>query len=100
MMQQPFCRAAKELVLGFVRAVCTQHEAIDGILPDQLLDFDHWATCHHHGFIKEPELLADSDRGLKAFVCFCFKALLQFGQWCIRKVNPCEVRQVMGHVDH
>jgi hypothetical protein len=52
MMQQPFCRATKELVLRLVRAVCTQHEAIDGILPDQLLDFDHWATCHHHGFIR------------------------------------------------
>ena len=50
-MQQPFCRAAKELVLGLIRAVGTKDEAIDVMLPDQMLDFDHRATCHHHGFV-------------------------------------------------
>ena len=51
-MQQPFCRAAKELVLRLIRAVGTKDEAIDVILPDQMLNFDHWAPCHHHGFIE------------------------------------------------
>ena len=43
-MQQPFCRAAKELVLRLIRAVGTKDETIDVILPHQMLNFDHWAT--------------------------------------------------------
>ena len=100
MMQQPFCRAAKELVLRLIRAVGTKDEAIDVILPDQMLNFDHWATCHHHGFIGNLGSELTLTEGLEAFVCFRFKALLQFGQRCIRQVNPCEVRQVVDHVDY
>ena len=99
-MQQPFCRAAKELVLRLVRAVGTQHEAIDLILPDQMLDFNHGATCHHHGFIEHLSPQLTLTEGLKIFVCFGFKALLQFGQRCIRVVNPCKVRQIVDHMDY
>jgi hypothetical protein len=65
-----------------------------------MLNFDHWATCHHHGFIGNLGSELTLTEGLEAFVGFRFKALLQFGQRCIRKVNPCEVRQVVDHVDH
>ena len=99
-MQQPFCRAAKELVLRLIRAVGTKDEAIDVILPDQMLNFDHWATCHRHGVIEYLGSKLTLTEGLKAFVCFRFKALLQFGQRRIREVNPCEIRQVVNHVDH
>ena len=50
-MQQPFCCAAKELVLRLIRAVGTKYKAINIILPHQSLDFNHRAPCHHHGFI-------------------------------------------------
>ena len=69
------------------------------MLPDQMLDFDHWTTCHHHGFIGNLISQLTLTEGFKIFVCFCFK-LLQFGQRCIRVVNPCKVRQIMDHMDH
>ena len=90
-MQQPFCSAAKELMLRLIRAVGPKDEAIDIILPDQMLNFDHWATCHHHGFIGNLSSQLTLTEGLKIFVCFCFKALLQFGQGRIRVVNPGKV---------
>jgi hypothetical protein len=76
MMQESFCRTAKELVFGLIRAVGTKHQTIDGILSNQLLYFDHWATCHHHGFIGYlgSELTLAED--LQVFVGFYFKALL------------------------
>jgi len=100
MMQESFCRAAKELVFGFIRAVGAKHQTINGMLSDKMLDFDHWPTCHHHGFIGYlgSELTLTED--LQVFVCFYFKALLQFGERCIRVVNACEVRQVVHDVDH
>ena len=99
-MQESFCRTAKELMFGLIRTVGTKHQTIDGILPDQMLYFDHWATCHYHGFIGYlgSELTLAED--LQVFVGFHFKALLQFGQRCIRVVNPCEVRQVVHDVDY
>ena len=99
-MQQPFCRAAKELVLRLIRAVGPKDEAIDVILPDQMLNFDHRATRHHHGVIGHLGSELTLTEGLKVFVCFRFKALLQFGQRCICVVNACEVRQIVDHVDH
>ena len=99
-MQQPFCRAAKELVLRLIRAVSTKDEAIDVILPNQMLNFNHRATCHHDGVIGNLGSELTLTEGLKAFVCFRFKALLQFGKRRIREVNPCEIRQVVNHVDH
>jgi hypothetical protein len=76
MLQESFCRAAKELVLGLIRAVGAKHQTINGILSDKLLDFDHRATCHHHGFIGYliSELTLTED--LQVLVRFYFKALL------------------------
>jgi len=75
-MQESFCRTAKELVFGLIRTVGAKHQTIDGILSDKMLDFDHWATCHHHGFIRYlgSELTLTED--FQVFVCFYFKALL------------------------
>ena len=76
MLQESFCRAAKELVFGLIRAVGAKHQTINGILPDKLLDFDHRATCHHHcliGYLGSELTLAED---LQVFVRFYFKALL------------------------
>jgi hypothetical protein len=79
MMQESFCRTAKELVLGLIRAVGAKHQTINGILSDKMLDFDHRATCHHHGFIGYLGSELTLTEGLQVFVGFYFKALLQFG---------------------
>ena len=50
-MQQAVCRAAKELVLRLIRAVCAQDQTIDRVLPYEVVDFDHRTTCHHQRFV-------------------------------------------------
>src|SRR6266571_8819801 len=100
MLQQAFCCTTKELVLRLIGTVCAQHQTIDSVLPDELVDFDQRATCHYHRFIRHlgPELALTED--VEVLMRFCFQALLQLGKRRICVVNPCKVGQVVDHVDH
>ena len=70
------------------------------LLPYEVVNFDHRATCDHHSFIGHLGLKLTLAEGFEALVCFRFEALLQFGKRRIRVVNTREVRQVVDHVDH
>jgi len=87
-------------MLRLIRAVRAKHQTIDGVLPYEMVDFDHRATCHHHSFIGHLGLKLTLAEGLEALVSFRFKALLQFGKRRIRVVDTREVRQVVDYVYH
>ena len=100
MMQQPLCRATKELVLRLIETVGAEHQTIDRVLPYELVNFDYWATCHHYSFIGHfgPELTLTE--GVEALVGLRFQVLLELRKRCISVINPRKVRQVVHHVDH
>src|ERR1041385_6412252 len=100
MLQQTFCRTAKELMLGLIYAMRTEHQTIDVVLPYELLDCHHWTTCHYYRLIEHLAAKLSLTEGLEELVRFRFQVLLQFGKRCVRVVNAGKVRQVVNHVYH
>src|SRR2546428_8361760 len=87
-------------MLRLICAVRTKHQTIDGVLPYELVDFNHWTPCHYHSLIGHLGSNLTLAEGLKALVCFRFEMLLQFGKRCVSVVNACKVRQVVDHMNH
>src|SRR6266404_9076148 len=100
MLQQTFCRTAKELMLRLIGTMRTQHQTINGVLPYELMDFNHWTTCHYHSLIGHLGTKLALAEGIEALVRFRFEVLLQFGKRCVRMVNACKVRQIVDHVHY